>query len=151
MNAPIHRILEYDLEAVTVRCLKCGTVRMVWKNGRPTCSIGRKTNRRRKRRSRDGYIHIYLGDKYLISEHRQVMEEILGRPLFPNEGVHHKNGVRDDNRPENLELWVNFQPAGQRPEDLVAWARAILDLYGGGLDKAATLSSPRAAAPGSGG
>lgn len=64
-----------------------------------------------------------------IMEHVVVMTEVLGRPLYQGEQVHHKNGVREDNRPENLELWVVSQPSGQRPGDLVEWAKTILKRY----------------------
>jgi hypothetical protein len=58
-----------------------------------------------------------------------VMAEAIGRPLLREENVHHKNGVRHDNRLDNLEIWNTSQPAGQRPEDLVEWAEEILKLY----------------------
>lgn len=77
----------------------------------------------------EGYIKVRTAAGWVL-EHRLIMEIELGRPLLDCETVHHINGVRDDNRRENLELWSSSHPRGQRVEDKVRWAREILALYG---------------------
>jgi hypothetical protein len=66
----------------------------------------------------DGY-HVTKVDGRQVGTHRLVMEQRLGRKLHPWETVHHKNGRRAWNDPDNLELWAKAQPYGQRVTDLI--------------------------------
>lgn len=118
-----------NLKRGTIRscgCLKIGAQpkgekSTSWKGGR--------------RKTEDGYILITVEnypkkhkDGYIF-EHIFVMSQLIGRLLLKGETVHHKNGVRDDNDPDNLELRVNNHGQGQNIKDLVPYWKKMLILY----------------------
>ena len=117
-NGPLGR--NEGTKRVTTLCRDClkGELSSNWKGG--------YTNS-------DGYIIVQTGvgrgNRIAVLQHRLVMEQHLGRKLYKDENVHHINGVRSDNRIENLELWSSSQPSGQRVEDKLAWAKEILRRY----------------------
>ena len=100
--------------------------------------MGKSAQIGERRKTKNGYVMLKVADSqtaeypnlYWKSEHAAIMEKHIGRSLLPGENVHHKNGIRDDNRLENLELWSKAQPAGQRVTDKVQFAVEILQQYG---------------------
>ena len=101
----VDRIREYALRGQLPICSHC------WSKG------GRV-------RSSGGYVMIRVlkghpkGQSPYKFEHRLVMERMLGRMLEQHETVHHKNGDRMDNKPENLELWTTRLGKGVRDKDI---------------------------------
>jgi len=72
-------------------------------------------------RLKNGYILIWRNGKH-VYEHRWIVEQAIRRPLTPTEQVHHKNGIRDDNRPSNLELCRNAFDHRSKSEN---WGRPL--------------------------
>lgn len=110
-------------------CSDCGHIRLVRiERGTPKSLLCRKCSNKTNARkgslhpqwkggrivTGQGYIRVWVFENDIMAamrnssgyvlEHRLLMARHLGRPLLPNEFVHHKNGIKDDNHIENLEL-----------------------------------------------
>jgi len=143
---------KYNPSSGHKKCPKCRN-----KNARSICSCGiliqkkskncvkcnngilnkTRTNPEGYRYNKSGYIMIKIsnhprtsGNGSYVFEHILVMEKHIGRYLVKGENIHHMNGIRDDNRIENLELWIRPQPSGIRAKDAVKWAEEIIEKYG---------------------
>ena len=90
------------------------------------------------RTTNGGYVYIYKPDhpnsgaRGYVREHIYIMSGKIGRSLGKKETVHHKNGIKDDNRLEDLELWTSSHPSGQRVSDVIEFCEWYLAKYKGG-------------------
>ena len=103
---------------------------------------------------RSGYRYFYrpnhpnAAKNGTVAEHVLVMSALIGRPLRKGESVHHRNGVRSDNSPHNLELRTTAHPQGQTLQDMIRFCEQYLEDYGPVWDILKQISSLPPTPPG---
>lgn len=107
-------LLTYDLTSGKVKSCGCYNITILKQRMTGENNFGWKGG---VRVQAQGYREIKSGEHRGRLEHRVIYEQHYGIKLQPQQTVHHKNGIRDDNRIENLELWDNHHPYGQRITD----------------------------------
>ena len=98
-------------------------------------SMGRRRLSRKGHTYRHGYKRILQRGGKSAWEHRSVAEEAIGRPLRPEEVVHHINHIRHDNRPANLDVLENRSVHAKIPKSVNGLARVLLDSGAIGYDR----------------
>lgn len=115
---------KYKRSSLCAKCSRSGERNGNWAGGKTQHSKG-YTYVRVKEHPK------VTGEAGYVAEHVLVVEQHIGRFLVEGENVHHLNGLRSDNRIENLELWCKPQPAGCRAEDAYNYALEIVERYRG--------------------
>ena len=121
----------------------CGCLQDTYRKEGQNGANGPRWKGGRVHHKKSGYVylhkpaHPHANKMGYVAEHRIIMEECMKRYLRPEETVHHKNGIKGDNRPDNLELRIGNHGKHQSVADLVTWAQEILARYSldAGLDK----------------